>query len=67
MDVNELVIETRAGSTPEAWAAPGVPDASLAIPRPDLGLALKVGWIAARLIAVFYLGRQGATFFYQGF
>lgn len=35
--------------------------------RPDLGLALRVCWIAARLIAVFYLGQQGATFFYQGF
>jgi hypothetical protein len=35
--------------------------------RPDWGLALRVVWIAARLIAVFYLGQQGATFFYQGF
>ena len=35
--------------------------------RPDLGLALRVCWIAALLIAVFYLGQQGAMFFYQGF
>jgi hypothetical protein len=67
VDVNELVIETRRGSTPGAWEEPGVPEASPGIPRPDLGLGLKVCWIAARLIAVFYLGQQGATFFYQGF
>jgi hypothetical protein len=35
--------------------------------RPDWGLALRVVWIAVRLIAVFYLGQQGAMFFYQGF
>ena len=35
--------------------------------RFDAALALQVGWIAARLIAVFYLGQQGAMFFYQGF
>jgi hypothetical protein len=35
--------------------------------RLDPGLALRVCWIAARLIAVFYLGQQGAMFFYQGF
>ncbi len=35
--------------------------------RVDIALALQVGWIAARLIAVFYLGQQGAMFFYQGF
>jgi hypothetical protein len=36
-------------------------------PRFDVGLALQVAWIAVRLIAVFYLGQQGAMFFYQGF
>ncbi len=36
-------------------------------PREGLGLALRVGWIAVRLIAVFYLGQQGVLFFYQGF
>jgi len=36
-------------------------------PRPDLRLTLRIGWIAARLIAVFYLGREGVLFFYQGF
>jgi hypothetical protein len=45
-------------------------DEPLTAPHPrrfDPGLALQVGWIAARLIAVFYLGQQGAMFFYQGF
>lgn len=35
--------------------------------RLDASLALRVCWIAALLIAVFYLGQQGAMFFYQGF
>jgi len=30
-------------------------------------LATRSLWIALRLIAVFYLGRVGQTFFYQGF
>ncbi len=33
----------------------------------DLRLAVRIGWIAVRLIAVFYLGQQGAMFLYQGF
>lgn len=29
--------------------------------------ALRVAWVAARIVAVAYLGSSGATFFYQGF
>lgn len=28
---------------------------------------LRAAWIAVRLVLVFYFGRQGALFFYQGF
>jgi hypothetical protein len=30
-------------------------------------LALRVTWIAVRIVAVLYLGQQGALFFYQAF
>jgi hypothetical protein len=29
--------------------------------------ALRMLWVAARIVAVAYLGHSGATFFYQGF
>ena len=36
--------------------------------RPSaLLVAWEVTWIALRLLAVFYVGHQGALFFYQGF
>jgi hypothetical protein len=30
-------------------------------------LVLRVVWVAIRLTLVFYLGYEGAVFFYQGF
>ncbi len=30
-------------------------------------LAFRVAWIAVRVVAVLYLGQQGALFFYQAF
>jgi hypothetical protein len=30
-------------------------------------LAVRAVWIAAQIVAVLYLGQQGALFFYQGF
>jgi hypothetical protein len=60
VDADELVVDPRPGPAPTA-AAPPDPD------RFDPALALRVCWIAVRLIAVFYLGQQGVLFFYQGF
>lgn len=34
---------------------------------PGARFALRVLWIAVRLVAVIYLGQSGALFFYQGF
>ncbi len=36
-------------------------------PMPASELALRALWIAARIVAVLYLGQPGAMFFYQGF
>ncbi len=37
------------------------------LPMPAYELALRAVWIAARIVAVLYLGQPGALFFYQGF
>jgi hypothetical protein len=29
--------------------------------------ALRIAWVAVRLVAVAYIGQSGAKFFYQGF
>jgi hypothetical protein len=36
-------------------------------PAGPLRFALRAAWVAARWTLVFYLGQQGALFFYQGF
>ena len=43
----------------EAGAAPG--------PTAILSYALRLLWVAARLILVICLGEKGVLFFYQGF
>ena len=34
---------------------------------PAILITLRVLWMAARLLLVFWLGKRGARFYYQGF
>jgi hypothetical protein len=34
---------------------------------PELQFAIRTLWVAARIVAVLYLGQSGTLFFYQGF
>ena len=63
--MNPLTSPEPPASTAEGDAAPTSGRCIDGIPVAQF--ALRLFWIAARIVAVAYLGHSGATFFYQGF